>query len=558
MGKKIKEGRIMAQAQRVVREYVQRGHIERTVQTMPIAAKRLRVAAYGRVSTDDEDQLNSYKTQVEYYTAYIQSKPEWEFVGIYADEGITGTKLKKRKRFQDLIRDALDGKIDLILVKNVSRFARNTVDSLSTVRELREKGVKIFFEQQNIDSLDPKCDMMLSIYSSLAEEESRSISTNVRWGHDKRIAKGEVTFNFKNLYGYTQDENKVISIKESEAEVVRDIYHNYLIGYSISEISRSLVARGIKSPFGRGRWSFSTVKNILDNEKYIGDALLRKTYQRDFLAERRVKNTGQAPQKYVENNHPAIIDRLTWEAVQAESERRSNLRSTAETGRGRYDMRYVFSGIIECGECGSMFRRHNNSYRGKVERVWTCKEHLKGNRYCPQLSVKEDYLESLFVATLNGLIADRDRILQIVEKSVSEAILETADGTSTAQDIVAVDADIERLQSKMLELSKQRTRRELNTEEYNAKSSEVMGRLDALFTKRDGLVSAQSEGALSESRRGMIAELLGNMREQNGFDRDVFCQLIEAVRVKSREDILFIFKNGTAIKADTSAAGMAA
>jgi len=543
----------MAQGARVVREYVQRGHIAQTLQAMPIAAKRLRVAAYCRVSTDDEEQLNSYKTQVEYYTAFIKSKPEWEYVDTYADEGITGTSARKRKEFQRLIKDAMDGKIDLILVKSVSRFARNTCDSLSTIRDLREKNVKVFFEKENIDSLDPKCDMILSIYSSLAEEESRSISTNVRWAHNKRVERGEVVFNFRNLYGYTQDEEKNVSVLEDEAEIVRDIYHKYLIGYSIAELCRDLTARGVASPYGNDRWHFSTLEKMLANEKYAGDVILRKTYQRDFLAERRVKNTGQAPQKYVDNNHPAIIDRATWNAVQAEIERRGNIRTSEETGKGRYDMRYVFSGLIECGDCGAKFRRHNYTYKGKVERVWTCKEHIRGNKHCPQLPIKEEMLEQAFTRTFNGLLADRNRALKAVEDSVVEAMLEADDGTGTAEEIAGVDAEIERLQAKMIDLSRQRARREIDGEVYSQSTQEVKERLDALFEKRDDLADAQSAGALSVARRKMIAELLATEQAQDEFDKDVFAKLIEAVRVYSRAEIIFIFKDGSEVKADLGA-----
>lgn len=544
----------MAQAARTVREYVQRGHIERTLQAMPITAKRLRVAAYCRVSTDDEEQLNSYKTQVEYYTAYIKSKPEWEYVDTYADEGITGTSARKRKEFQRLIKDALDGKIDLILVKSVSRFARNTVDALSTVRDLRERGVKIFFEKENIDSLDPKCDMILSIYSSLAEEESRSISTNIRWAHDKRVERGEVVFNFKNLYGYTQDEEKTVGIIEHEAEVVREVYHKYIIGYSIAELCRELTTREIQSPYGK-RWHFSTVEKMLQNEKYCGDVILRKTYQRDFLAERRVKNTGQAPQRYVENNHPGIIDRATWNAVQAEIERRGNIRTSEGTGKGRYDMRYVFSGIIECGDCGSTFRRHSHLRRdGKVDRVWTCKEHIRGNKYCKQLSVKEEILEQAFVRTFNALLADKKHALRIVEECVVEAMLEAGDGTGAAEEIAAVDAEIERLQAQMIDLSKQRARREIDAEIYNQRTQAVKESLDALFEKRDDLADAQSTGALSIARRKMIAEILQGEQVQTEFDKDVFSKLIEAVQVYSRDEIIFTFRDGTEVKADLGVA----
>ena len=535
--------------QRVVREYVQRGHIQQADNAIPTTRNKLKVAAYARVSTDEAEQLNSYKTQCDYYTSYIQGKSEWEFVGLYADEGITGTSAKRRKEFQRLIRDAMDGKIDLILVKSVSRFARNTVDSLQTVRKLRDKGVKIYFEKENIDSLDAKCDMILSIYSSLAEEESRSISTNIRWAHQKKVERGEVVLNFNNIYGYQQDENKNVTIKIQEAEVIREIYHKYLIGYSIRRIIRELKENEIKSPLGSSKWSSSTIKGILENEKYIGDVILQKTYKRDFLTQRRVRNTGQAPQKYVENNHPAIVDRLTWNAVQAEIERRNSLRSTEATGRGRYDMRYAFSGVIECGECNSNFRRHNYTNGNKIERTWACKEHLKGNKYCTQEILKEELLEELFVNTLNRLLLNRDKVLKKVEASVKEAMLEV--GTDNKQQIEKVDLMIEKLQADMLELNKRRGKREIEAEQYNTESREIMEQLDEMFKQRDELIAEQSDGALSKSQYRMLTDFLKNEQKQTEFDKDVFTKLIEKIIVNSREDITFVFKEGTEVKADS-------
>ena len=534
--------------QRVVREYVQRGHIRQADNDIPTARNRLKVAAYARVSTDEAEQLNSYKTQCDYYTTYIQGKPEWEFVGLYADEGITGTSAKRRKEFQRLIRDAMDGKIDLILVKSVSRFARNTVDSLQTVRKLRDKGVKIYFEKENIDSLDAKCDMILSIYSSLAEEESRSISTNIRWAHQKKVERGEVVLNFNNIYGYQQDENKNVTIKIQEAEVIREIYHKYLIGYSIRRITRELKENEIKSPLGSSKWSSSTIKGILENEKYIGDVILQKTYKRDFLTQRRVRNTGQAPQKYVENNHPAIVDKLTWNAVQAEIERRNSLRSTEATGKGRYDMRYAFSGVIECGECNANFRRHNYTNGNKIERTWACKEHLKGNKYCTQEILKEEVLEEMFVNTLNRLLLNRDKVLKKVEASVKEAMLEV--GTDNKQQIEKVDLMIEKLQADMLELNKRRGKREVDAEQYNTESREIMEQLDELFKQRDELIAEQSDGALSKSQYKMLTDFLKNEQKQTEFDKDVFTKLVEKVIVNSREDITFIFKDGREVKSN--------
>lgn len=544
----------MAQTQRVVREYVQRGHINNCTSTMPLTATKIRVAAYCRVSTKDEDQLNSYEAQVDFYTKYIASNPEWVSCGIYADEGISGTQLKRRKEFNRLIDDAMNSLVDLIIVKSVSRFARNTVDSLSVIRNLRAKNVKVFFEKENIDSLDSKCDMVLSIYSSLAEEESRSISTNIRWRKQKQVEAGEVSYNFNLIFGYRQGatdketgEKQPVIIYEPEAEIVRELYFKYLIGYTYREIIRDFEERGVKPPNATtnksGLWVTSTIKSLLENEKYCGDCLLQKTYARDFLSERRIKNTGQAPQKYVENNHPAIVDRSTWNAVQAEMARRVSLRSVEETGKGRYSGRHAFSGKIECGCCGAGFRRHASRGIG----VWTCKQHIKSAGICSQLSIKEMRLTDIFVRTLNSLLIDREGIAEVVGDAVNDAIAESGANFGNDAELAKLDADIETLQAELTELTKKRSRREVDTEQYNEDSRIIMAKLDGLFAARDRLSDEQSEATLSEAYQEIVSDFLRRAEEQEGFDKDIFTQLVDKIIVKSRNQIIFCLKDGTEI-----------
>ena len=468
----------------------------------------------------------------------------------YADEGISGTKLKRRKEFNRLIEDALNNKIDLIIVKSVSRFARNTVDSLSVIRNLRAKNVKVFFEKENIDSLDSKCDMVLSIYSSLAEEESRSISTNIRWRKQKQVEAGEVSYNLGLLYGYRQEKvNKETgekyppTIHEPEADVVRDIYFKFLIGCSYRDIARDLNESGYNTPKGNGKWHASTIMSILENEKYMGDILLQKTYARDFLADRRVLNTGQAPQKYVENNHPAIIDRATWNAAQAERIRRVSLRSVLETGKGRYSGLYAFSGKIECGLCGAGYRRHASRGQG----VWTCKQHIQSARLCGQLSIKESHLEGVFVRTLNGLLIDRDKVINAVGTAVSEAMIETGDAIGGNEEIKKIDAEIDSLQTIQMELNKKRSRRELDADAYNNESRIIMAKIDGLFAARDSLAEKQNVANLSVAYQEIVEMFLEKAREQAEFDKDIFMQLVDKVCIKDRENILFILKDGTEV-----------
>lgn len=291
--------------------------------TMSISKRR--VAAYARVSTDSDEQFTSYEAQIDYYTRYITKRDDWEFVKVYTDEDITGTSTKHRDGFNLMVKDALDGKIDLIITKSVSRFARNTVDSLTTVRKLKDAGVEVYFEKENIYTFDSKGELLITIMSSLAQEESRSISENVTWGQRKRFADGKVTMPYKNFLGYDKGKDGKPVINEKEAEIVRLIYRLFLQGKTASGICKHLDGLGIPTPTGRKAWNQTTINSILRNEKYKGDALLQKKFTVDFLTKKQKVNEGEIPQYYVEDNHPAIIDPLEFDMVQAEIARRQKL-----------------------------------------------------------------------------------------------------------------------------------------------------------------------------------------------------------------------------------------
>ena len=285
-----------------------------------------RVAAYARVSTNRECQQTSYEAQIQYYTRYIEKKPDWIFAGIYADEGVTGTSTQKRVAFLQMIQDAMDGKIDLIVTKSVSRFARNTVDSLSVIRKLKEQGVEIYFEKENIWTFDAKGELLITIMSSLAQEESRSISENTRWGMRKAFQDGKVFVPYRHFLGYDRGENGELKVNPEQAETVRMIYKLFLDGNSFYRIAAELTRRRIPTPYGKEIWRDRTVKNILQNEKYRGDALLQKRYSRNFLDRKMRKNEGEVPQYYVVGNHEAIIEPETFDMVQRELQRRAELR----------------------------------------------------------------------------------------------------------------------------------------------------------------------------------------------------------------------------------------
>lgn len=359
------------------------------------SAQRRRTAAYARVSTDHEDQLTSYAAQVSYYTDYIRSRSDLEFVNVYTDEGISGTSTARREGFRQMIDDALAGKIDLIITKSVSRFARNTVDSLTTIRKLKEHKVECYFEKENIRTFDNKGELLLTIMASLAQEESRSISENCVWGQRKRFSDGKVTVPFSRFLGYDRGEDGNLVVNPQEAEIVREIYQMFLDGASPYAIAKRLTERGIPSPGGKDRWYKATVTSILSNEKYKGDALLQKVYTTDFLTKRKKQNEGEVPQYYVEGNHEAIISAEIFELAQSELERRR--KSSAPEGGG------IFMSKILCGSCGGVYTakvwHSTNRYRRVI---WQC------GCECGTPHLMEEELRLVFVRAVNMLLAERE------------------------------------------------------------------------------------------------------------------------------------------------------
>ncbi|MBN2540008.1 MAG: recombinase family protein, partial [Bacilli bacterium] len=326
---------------------------------MPInATTTKKVAAYARVSTNSDEQYTSYEAQVTYYQKYIQNRPDWDYTHVYADEGITGTNTKKRVEFNRMIKDALNGKINLIITKSISRFARNTLDTISYVRKLKDNGIEVFFEKENLWTLDPKSELILTIMASISQEESRSISQNVTWGKRVGFQEGKVSFAYKNFMGYKKEDDKIV-IDDDQAVIVKIIYRMFLVeGKTATGIARYLKSQNIKTPTGKStNWTKNTVTSILTNEKYKGDALLQKTFTDNYLEHSVVKNTGQIPQYYVENSHPAIIDRDLWEQVQVELERR-------ELIGAQYSSSDVFASKLKCEDCGGFYGKkkwHSNS-----------------------------------------------------------------------------------------------------------------------------------------------------------------------------------------------------
>ena len=385
--------------------------------------QKKRVAAYCRVSTDQAEQLSSYEAQVKYYTAYIEGNPEYECAGIYADEGISGTNTKKREQFNRMIEDCKARKIDMVITKSISRFARNTLDTLTYVRLLKDLGIEVFFEKENIKTLDSKGEVLLSILSSLAQDESRSISENSTWGIRRRFEQGKLHINHTKFLGYDKDKNGNLVINPKQAKIVKRIYKDFLDGKGANRIARELESDGTLNWNGKAKWYEGSIRKMLTNEKYKGDALLQKTYTVDFLSKKRADNNGEVPQYYVEDSHPAIIDKEMWEAVQLEMERRRNF----ALKYGIQKLEYAttdnpFAGRVICGTCGRVFgRKVWNSTSEKLRRiVWQCNgKYLgKGEKGYGSRHIDDGVLYQAFVDVFNAMVEQKGYFLEKWQKSL--------------------------------------------------------------------------------------------------------------------------------------------
>ena len=368
--------------------------------------RKLQVAAYCRVSTEEEEQQSSYEAQCSYYTDKIMTNPEWTMAGIFADEGITGTSTKKRDDFNRMIRKCKKGKINLILTKSISRFARNTLDTIKYTRMLRAMGIGIYFEKENINTLDMDSEMLITMLGAFAQAESESISRNVAWGKRKAIQDGKIFVNFNQLYGYFLREDGTPGINLDKAAVVKFIYQHYLYGDSLRMIKDKLDKDGMLNPKGEAGWLISSIKSILTNEKYCGDVLGQKTYKESVIGGKVMKNNGQLPQVLVQNNHPGIVAREMFYAVQEEMKRRTAARSPSSksaTGRTSYTSKYALSERLVCGECGTLYRRCTWTIRGKKKIVWRCVSRLDhGTKYCKQSpTMEETALQTAIMDAIN-------------------------------------------------------------------------------------------------------------------------------------------------------------
>ncbi len=474
----------MATARRVVRTIPQL-----FIETGDEKLNRLQVAAYARVSTEKEEQEDSFERQVEHYKQLIASKPEWEYVDIYADPGISGTRAEKRKDFMRMIGDCRTGKIQKILVKSISRFARNTVDALNYIRELKDLGISVYFESEKIDTLTPGGEVLLTILAAMAEQESRTISSNIKWAYQRKFQSGDIVLNTGLMLGYRkvdkdEDGHDVYEIVEEEAAIVRRIYREYLAGISTTRIARGLEADGIKTKLGKDKWRYSVIRSILTNEKYTGNALLGKTYKPDVLTKHRQKNDGvKAPIYYVENTHPAIIEKESFDLVKREMERRKGAREDA-VGGSKYSSKYPFSGLLICGHCGSKLRRHIRTMgNGTKVPAWGCANKVRnGKSSCNLSHVREDVLEATYLEALRRMLGNASEVTETVRKSVDEAV-----GIEDATRLDEIDTEILEIQTKVLEVHKAKRQLSIGADEYTAKLIEYSSQIRKLEQERDKL-----------------------------------------------------------------------
>lgn len=488
-----------------------------------------RVAAYARVSTDLDEQLSSYEMQVRYYTEFIKGHSDWKFVKVYSDEGISGTSTKNRVGFQTMVRDALAGGIDLIITKSISRFARNTVDSLTTIRKLKDNGIEVFFEKENIWTFDSKGELLITIMSSIAQEESRSISENVAWGWRHRFAEGRVQF--AKMLGYRIKGGRPVVI-EAEAEAVRLIFSSYASGMSCGLIAKELERRGFRNTKGEVKWSNSSIRFILQNIKYTGNAILQKTYTADYLTKKRVVNNGELPKYYVEDSHPAIISQELFDAVQA------RMRKGRNAGSSRCG--YAFSCIVHCGKCGRLLSpvmTHKGTRYEKL--VWACSGRQGARCDCDRISDVD--LKTIALKALNRIAPKAEDISIAIRCMVEESY----DPSIIDDEIRHIEADLadlaQRMSAKVDSIRHHSAQVAEFQSDYRKLEDEYALAMEALSEKRDSRDRLMGE-------RGRLLEYANSLSRMpkllSEFSQGLFRALVENVTVHSRSRVIFTFFDG--------------
>ena len=512
---------------------------------------QLRVAAYCRVSTDDEEQLTSYEAQKTYYTDKIMKNPQWTMAGIFADEGITGTSARKRPEFLRMIRKCRQKKIDLVLVKSISRFARNTVDCLNYIRVLKSLGIAVIFEKENINTLESDSEMLITMMGAFAQAESESMSANIRWGKRQAMREGKASIHFNTFYGYERGEDGKPQIIEEQAEVVRGIFDRFLSGQSLRLIKEWLEGEGILTAVGKSEWTAGTIRNILTNEKYCGDVLMQKTFVADCIEKKTVRNIGQLPMYLIQDNHEGIISRETFHAAQAELTRRSAgkapSKKQAPTGRSCYSAKYALSERLVCGECGSLHRRCVWTHHGQHRVVWRCISRIDyGTKYCKNSpTVDEKPLQEAILNAINSVMSSKKELVEQISDAMKMELIPITGETASVGDIDRLIAEQEQKFQEMFETVRNNQDFMKRAEEFKAINAE----LARLKARRTNLLEAQQRNSALSWRIDEAIDLLNTGASALAeWDESVVRQLVEEVRVVSKEKIIVTLSGGIKVE----------
>lgn len=521
---------------------------------------RIRVAAYCRVSTDGDEQLGSFESQKLYYEEKIRQNKEWAMAGIFADEAITGTKIDKREGFQEMIRKCQNGEIDMILTKSISRFSRNTQDTIKYVRMLRDKNIAIMFEKENINTLDMKGEMLLTILSSLAQEEVESLSSNVKMGLQMKMKRGElIGFNGCFGYDYHQD-TKTITVNETEAETVRMIFDMYLQGYGCATIAKRLEEKGIKNKRGIVKWHDNGVLGMIKNEKYKGDILLGKTFTVDPISKRRLANMGEENQYYIKDHHEAIVSREVWDEAQETRLKRARPQTMHTTGnRERYTRQYTFSSMLVCGFCGHKLTRRTRHQTTTTKKfVWQCANAVKnGIDVCPNCkAIDEVIIEKAFLESFHLLADNYDDVLQ----SVLDTIKDSLKGDSDLKRVRQVEKDISTIESRKNKLTDLLIDGIIEQKDYDTKKLAFQRKLQKLEEEKKYLATNIEKKKNINRRMELLKRTLENEEILDEFDRVVFDSIVEKVIVGGYDEdgnpspykLAFIFKCNQSLKVENA------
>lgn len=499
-----------------------------------VKLKKIRVAAYCYVSTDSDAQHESLEAQKTHYENYITSRDDWKFAGLYYDDGISGTNTKKRDEFNRMIDECMAGNIDMVITKSIGRFARNTLDCLQYIRQLKDKNIPVYFEKESINTMDAKGEVLITIIASLAQQESQSMSQNIKLGLQYRYQQGKVQVNHNRFLGYTKDDNGHLIIDPEQAETVKRIYREYLEGSSMDKIADGLMADGIPTGAGKTKWHTSTINKILRNEKYMGDALLQKTYTTDFLTKKRIKNNGTVPQYYVEGDHEAIIPKELFMQVQAELVRRRVVH-VSPTGKKRsFSCNHCFAQMVFCGDCGELYRRVHWNNHGCKSIVWRCISRLEptsAEKNCTNRTVNELLLQEVTVKAFHQILTERDFFLKTLQQNIAKAVVNV--------DTLSPDG----IQARLEELQKELIKKANIKQDYDAIADEI-------FRLRDQKEQSELDSHHREEAMNRIKELqdfiAGQETDITEFDEALVKKLIEKITVFA-DHFTVEFKSGITI-----------